>query len=137
MTALTDLKLYYFLDEVRQNDTFCRFFIFFLIWKSLARPQIKTLIVKFRLLSRKTPIPWMFFPLINIVSNVDYPIFWWFKQTCQDHPPTSYNTVLLKEVGWEFWMWLFYKIMKDTFNEDLPYITHFDVFHPFLRRTQI
>ena len=27
--------------------------------------------------------------------------------------------------------------MKDTFNEGLPYITHFAVVHPFLRRPQI
>ena len=27
--------------------------------------------------------------------------------------------------------------MKDTFIEDLPYITHFVVLHPFLRRPQI
>ena len=26
--------------------------------------------------------------------------------------------------------------MKDAFNESLPYITHFVVFHPFLRRQQ-
>ena len=27
--------------------------------------------------------------------------------------------------------------MKDTFNEDLPYITHVVVLYPFLRRSQI
>ena len=27
--------------------------------------------------------------------------------------------------------------MKDIFNEDLPYITHFVAFHRFLRRPQI
>ena len=137
MTALIDLKLYYFLDHVRKSDTFCRFFIFLHIWRSFARPQIKTLIVKFRLLSRKILIQWMFFPLINIFSNINYPIFWWLQQSCWEHPPTSYTTALLKWVGWKFWVWLFYKNMKDTFNEDLPYITYFVVFHPFLRRPQI
>ena len=90
-----------------------------------------------RLLSKKPQIPWIFFPLINIVSNTDYLIFWWLKQSCQDHPPTSYTTVLLKGVGWKFWEWLFYKNMKDTLYEDLPYMTHFAVFQPFRRRRQI
>ena len=56
-----DLKLYYFLDQVIQNYIFFRFFIFFYIWRSFARPQIKTLIVKFRLLSKKTSNPMFFF----------------------------------------------------------------------------
>ena len=38
---------------------------------------------------------------------------------------------------WKFWVWLFYKNMKDTFNERLPYITHFVFLYPFLRRPQI
>ena len=77
------------------------------------------------------------FPLIDIVSNMDYPFFWWLKQSCRDHLPNSYTIVLLKELGWKFWVWLFYKNMKDTFNEGLPYIIHFIVFHPILRRLQI
>ena len=40
-------------------------------------------------------------------------------------------------MGWKFWEWLFYKNMKNTFNEGLPYITHFVVLHPFLKRPQI
>ena len=40
----------------------------------------------------------MFFPLIDIVSNIDYLIFLYFKQSCRDHPPISYTTVLLKGV---------------------------------------
>ena len=92
---------------------------------------------KTRLLSKKPQIPWIFFLLLNIVSNTDYLIFWWLKQSCQDHPPTSYTTVLLKGVGWEFWEWLFYKNMKDTLYEDLPYMTHFAVFHPFQRRRHV
>ena len=40
--------------------------------------------------------------------------------------------------GWdEYFECDFYKNMKDVFNEGLPYITHFVVLHPFLRRPQI
>ena len=79
----------------------------------------------------------MFFPLIDIVSNIDYPIFWYFERSCWDHYPTFYTTVLLKVVEWKFWVWLFYKNIKDAINEGLPYITHFAVLHPFLRGPQI
>ena len=40
--------------------------------------------------------------------------------------------------GWDgYFECDFYKNMKDAFNEGLPYITHFVVLHPFLRRPQI
>ena len=58
----------------------------------------------------------MFFPLIDIIFDIDHPIFWWFKQSCWDHPATSYITALLKGVGWKLYVWLFYKQMKNTFN---------------------
>ena len=52
MTALADLKLYYFLDQIRQSDMLCRFFKFFayrrLLTRLLTRSQVKILIVKFR-----------------------------------------------------------------------------------------
>ena len=74
--CLADLKLCYFLKQIRQNDIFCRFFIFILhILRSFPRSQIKIVIVKFRLLSRKTLISWIFFPYIYVFSNIDYPIF--------------------------------------------------------------
>ena len=38
--------------------------------------------------------------------------------------------------GIEFLVSLFYKKMKIMFNKHLPYITHFIVLHPFLRRPQ-
>ena len=34
MTALTDLKLYYFLDQGRQNDSFAGFSCFFYIYEN-------------------------------------------------------------------------------------------------------
>ena len=44
---------------------------------------------------------------------------------------------LIQGVGWKFWVWLFWKNMKDTFNESLSYITRFVALHPFQRRPQI
>ena len=72
----------------------------------------------------------MLFPLIDIASIIDYPGF----LVIQGESNTS---VLLKGVEWIFWLWLFYKNIEDAFNEDLSYITHFVVLHPFLRRSQI
>ena len=102
------------------------------IWISFARPQIKT-DCKVNITVKKNPSS-MFFPLINIVSNKDYPIY--DDLSCWDHLTTSYITVLLIGVGWKFWVWLYYKNMKDTFNEDPPYITHFVALHPFLQWPQ-
>ena len=54
VTDHTDLILHYFLDQIKMM--FCSFSNFLQIWRSFATPQVKSLIVKLRLLSTKTPI---------------------------------------------------------------------------------
>ena len=74
---------------------FSRFFIFFAIYEDhFLDPKYVIL----RSLSRKNPILECFFPLIDIVSNIDYPMFWYFERSCWDHYPAFYTTVLLKGV---------------------------------------
>ena len=73
----------------------------------------------------------MFFPLRDIISNTDYPVFWGTTL------PPSIPRILSFLRGWDgYFECDFYKNMKDVFNEDLPYITHFVVFNPSLRRPQ-
>ena len=136
MTDHADLVLCYFLDQIKMTcfaeiSSFLEYMR--IIWWTLsANSDYKTQITV-----KKSSNLRMFFPLTDIVSNINYPSFWLFKQSCWDHPPTFYTTVLPKRVERKFWVWLFYKNMKDGFTEGLPYITHFVVYHPFLRRPQI
>ena len=103
-------------------------------WRSFARPQVKTLIVKFRLLSRKTPISLMFFSLIGIVSNTDYLDFGDLIKVVRTTLPPSIPRLLFYFRGWNGnFECDFYKNMKDTFNEFLSNITNYVVLHPFLR----
>ena len=139
MTDHAHLILYYILDQIKQSDMFDRIFIIVCIYEDpLPDPkiicQVKTLIVKFRLLSRKLQsLAFHIFPLIDIVSNIDYHFFGNLSNVIG----TNLTTVLLEKLGWKFWVWIFYKNIKDTFNECIPYITHFAAFHLFLRRSQI
>ena len=63
-------------------------YFFLHILSSFARPQVKTLIVKFRLLSRKTSISGisLTFFIIDNVSNTDCPTLWQREQSCWGHP---------------------------------------------------
>ena len=129
MTAMVDLILYYFLDQTKLTCFAGFWYTFFMhIWRSFARPQVKTLIVKLKLLSRKNPISEGFFQIFTHFTHFLVPT---------SFLPTSYTIILLKGVEWKFWVWLFYKNMKDVFSEGLPYITHLVVLHSFLRRPQI
>ena len=117
---------------------FAGFSHFLLKWRSFVTPRVKTLIVKFRLLSRKAPISWMFFSLIDIVSNIDYPVFGDLIKVVGTTLPTFIPRLLSYLRGRDGnFECDFYKNIKDTFNEGLPYITHFAVLHLFLRTPQI
>ena len=60
VTAHADFILYYFLDQIRMT-CIAGFSNFLHIVRSFARPKVQTLVVKIRLLSRKTPISECFF----------------------------------------------------------------------------
>ena len=80
----------------------------------------------------------MFFPLIDIISNIDYPVFGDLSEVVRTTLPHSIPRLLSYLRGWDgYFQCAFYKNMKDAFDEGLPHIAHFVVLHPFLRRPQI
>ena len=113
LAALTDLILYYFklivwncIDEIGQNDIFCRCIIFFCIisW-SFASPQVMTLIVKLRLMPRKTSILGIlltFFPINSQCFQYRLPNLWQPKQSCCNTLPSPSLSGCNGNFQWHF-----------------------------------
>ena len=121
VNTFVDFKLYYFKFIILRIKLDRMIFLAGLAYLShiswlFARPQVKTLIVKFKLLPGKGVslnfFLWFLVPfLIQItqycgnlskvvgatLSNTDYPILWKLKQSCWTTLPTS---PLFKQVGW-------------------------------------
>ena len=111
------------------------FHILLHIWRSFARPQVKT-DCKTQFNVKENSNLKILFPLIDIFSHIYYPIFGNLSKVVETilSPPISLS--YLKGCHRNFG-WLFYKNMKNAFNKGLPYITHFVVFDQFLRRPKL
>ena len=71
---------------------FCKFFIFFVYMKIICQNPSKNFHCKTQITVKKNS---NLSSLTDIVSNINYQIFQQLKQSCWNHPPTSYTTVLL------------------------------------------
>ena len=107
----------HWLDIALFLDILFRFFmyIFLHIWRSFASPQVEISNSSVQITVKKNSNLRMFFSLIDIVSNIDYPIFGKQSKVVRTTLPPPIPLSCLK-VEWKFWMWLFYKNMKDAFN---------------------
>ena len=114
MTDHTVLILYYFLDQIRMTY-FAGISYFLHIWKLFAQTPSKNSDFETQISVKKN-------------SNLKVAV----ETTGRPPMPMCYLR------GWNgSFKWLFYKNMKDAFNEGLPHIIQFFVLGPFLRGPQI